>query len=727
MARNHCLFVAALGLSFPLAAHAQQQGPGLSIDATADVHPISPDIYGINFYWTASTAADLAAAADIRATARRWGGNSTSTYHWQYDVYNHDADWFYEVLPDTSIDASRLPAGSSFNSFVDQTRTTGGKVIGTIPILGWLPKERREMCSFDVARYGRQCKQDPYAQYHPMTCGNGIVYDPACGDPTTLDGKGPSNPIYIKNDPTDAYAPADENFQADWVRYLVTRYGKSNQGGIAIWSLDNEPIWWDNTHRDIHPDPYTYDELLAVDTRYAAAIKQADPTALVSGPVSDNWSSLYFSKKDIVSGWTATGNWWGNPVDRNAHGGMALMPWYLQQMRAYEQQHGIRLLDYLDLHAYINPGAIQTEDSNGNTPAESDAIKALRLDSTRVFWDPTYVVSNDYWLRDPDNHGAPVAPQLIPRLKQMVAQYYPGTRVAITEYNWHGLDTINGGLAQADLLGIFGREGLDAATLWGPPHPTDPAAFAYRIYRNYDGIGGTFGETGIQATSAGQGQLAVYAALRSDLYLTAVVINKTNSDLSSTLSLANFTPGAAAKVWRYSAANLTAIVAQPDVATTGGGVTTVFPANSITLLAIPPSSFPVPKPVVAAVTNAASYTTSIAPGQMVVVWGTNMGPDNLAGLQVDSNGMVATGAGGTRILFDGVPAPVVYASATPMPIQVGLQTTSDKRSSRRGRGCSRFGNWPTQPVAAQRFSNKALGPGYQQPDDSVRRTPYVTQ
>jgi hypothetical protein len=85
------------------------------------------------------------------------------------------------------------------------------------------------------------------------------------------------------------------------VRYAVSGYGKSNQGGVAISSLDKEPIWWDNTHRNIHPDPYTYDELLAPDIRYAAAINQGDPTALVSGRVGDNWASLWFSKKHIVA------------------------------------------------------------------------------------------------------------------------------------------------------------------------------------------------------------------------------------------------------------------------------------------------------------------------------------------------------------------------------------------------------------------------------------------
>jgi uncharacterized protein (TIGR03437 family) len=657
------LHSAFLGLAAVVAGFAQQPGPALSVDANAGRHPISPDIYGINFYWDLGSSSDPqraaaeAAALDIRATGRRWGGNSTSTYHWKFDVNNLDSDWYYQVLPNANPNAAKLPEGSSFNQFADQVRVSGGKIVGTIPVLGWLPKARAELCSFDIRTYGSQCKIDPFAQFHTAKCGNGIAFDPACGDASTNDGKGPRNPVYIKNDPADAYAQTDEKLQADWVRYAVSRYGKANQGGVAIWSLDNEPIWWDNTHRDIHPDPYTYDELLTLDIKYAEAIKQGDPTALVSGPVGDNWSSLWFSKTDIVAG-QARGNYWSNPVDRNAHGSVALLPWYLQQMRNYERQHGVRLLDYLDQHAYLAPANVAF------SSAGSAATQALRLQSTRAFWDPAYVVTGDYWIKDVENNGLPVAPRFIPRLRDIVAQNYPGTKIALTEYNWGALDDINGALVQADLLGIFGREGVDAANLWGPPKPVDPGAFAFRIYRNYDGIGGAFGETGVQAISADQSKLALYAAARSDLSLTLIAVNKTADDLASLVSLANFSAGAAARVWRYSASQLSAIVAQPDIPVSGTSISTVFPANSITLLVIPPATLPVERPVVATVTNAASYDSAIAPGQMVVVWGNHMGPDKPAPLQQDSNGLVSSTAGGVRVLFDGVAAPVVYALST---------------------------------------------------------------
>ena len=371
-------------------------GPALSVDAGALRHAISPDVYGINFYWDLGEADDpnrlayLAAAPDVRATVRRWGGSSTSEYSWQFDISNVDVYWFFEVLPDMSLDASRLPEGSYFNQFADQARATGGKIMGSVPILGWLVKARTPMCSYSVARYGPQCKVDSPASM-PWGCGNGIAPDPACGDPTVNDGRSPQNPRYIQNDPTDVYAFHDESFQVEWIRYLLSRYGKGNQGGVAIWSLDNEPIWWDLDHRDIHPQPYTYDELLDLDMRYARAIKQTDPTALVAGPVGDNWASLWFSKADIVAGWQV-GNYWSNPVDRNAHGGIPFLPWYLQQFRNYEQQHGTRLLDYLDQHAYLAPAGVAFQ------PAGDAARQARRLRSTRVFWDPNYLVVGDYWI-----------------------------------------------------------------------------------------------------------------------------------------------------------------------------------------------------------------------------------------------------------------------------------------------------------------------------------------
>src|SRR3712207_3963331 len=148
-------------------------------------------------------------------------------------------------------------------------------------------------------------------------------------------------------------------------------------------------------------------------------------------------------------------------------------------------------------------------------------------------------------------------------MRAWVNTHYPGTKTAITEYNWGALDHINGALTQADILGIFGREGLDLATLWAPPSAGQPGAYAFRMYRNYDGAGGRFGETAVRATSADQEKLSVYAAERvADGALTVMVVNKSGTELSSTVNLRRHY-GTSAKVHRYGASDPNSIVAGP--------------------------------------------------------------------------------------------------------------------------------------------------------------------
>lgn len=606
----------------------------ISVDASQDRRAINPGVYGINFYWSpVADAASRAAAADVRATVRRWGGNNTSRYNWKLDVQNIDADWFFEVLPGNLAHPENLPDGSSFNQMMDQVRTTGGTMVSTMPILGWTPKARSRMCSYAVSKYGPQCKTDPYWS----DCGNGQKADCKTS---------------IVNDPHDANVESDTGFGRDWVKYLITRYGPAAQGGVAYWSLDNEPIWWSGTHQDIHPAAQEYDETLAKGLLYARAIKDADPGAMVTGPVSAGWESMYFSLKDCNAGWNSRGvnggadwQYWNNPVDRKAHSGLGFVPWYLTQFKTASDQAGVRLLDVLDLHAYIAPGNLSFS-SRGNAATEK-----LRLTSTRVFWDPNYVAS---WLPNLDDvtskdYGKPVAPMLVPRMRKWVADYFPGLQTAITEYNWGAAESITGALAQADILGIFGREGLDIGTLWGPTKPTDPLAFAFRMYRNYDGIGGNFGETSVRAVSPDPDTVSVFAAQRSDSSVTVMLLNKTTADQAVTLSLAGIAAAGQAQLWRYSEANLKQIVRMEDVAVDeAGGISITLPAYSLNLLVVAqdPQTITTPAPAIQSVSDSASgQQAAIAPGQEVVVAGVNLGSGDGS-------------TGGLRILFDGVAAPV---------------------------------------------------------------------
>ena len=528
-------------------------GPALLVDTGAGFHRISPDIYGMNF-------ADEALAAELRLPVRRWGGNSTTRYNWQADVHNTGSDWYFENIPEDNANPAALPDGSAADRFVEQDRRTGTRTLLTVPLIGWTPTRRLAGhpydCGFKVSRYGAQESTDPW----DVDCGNGVR---AAGGSLT------------GNDPTDTSTAVGPDFVTAWVRHLVGRYGSAAAGGVAYYNLDNEPMLWNSTHRDVHPQPTSYDEMRDRTWAYGAAVKSADPTARTLGPVVWGWTAYFWSGLDAAAG----GDWWNHPADRLAHGDVPFVEWYLRQMRAYEQAHGARILDYCDVHFYP-PGVALA-------PAGDAATQALRLRSTRLLWDASY--TEESWIAQPV--------YLIPRMRGWVNADYPGTRLAITEYNWGALDSMNGALAQADVLGIFGREGLDLATLWGPPASSEPGAFAFRMYRNADGSGHGFGEAGIKATSGDQGRLSVYAAIRAwDGALTIMVVNKTGSDLTSDVTIETFAAKATAEVYRYGPADLGAVVRAPDQPIVGKAFAATFPASSITLVVVPPVPIPTPTP-----------------------------------------------------------------------------------------------------------------------------------
>jgi hypothetical protein len=243
-------------------------------------------------------------------------------------------------------------------------------------------------------------------------------------------------------------------------------------------------------------------------------------------------------------------------------------------MKDFSAAHGgKRFLNYFDQHYYPQ--------ISGGTDADANA---LRLRSTRSLWDPTYV--EESWI-GPSGVNAPPL-QFIRTMKTWVAQYYPGTKTAITEYNWGALDTINGALTESDVLGIFGREGLDLATMWGEPQPTQPGAYAFRMYRNYDGAGSRFGDVSVSAVSSDQGQLAVYGAQRlCDNALTLMVVNKTGTDQAAPLSIARFNGNGTAQRFTYSPTDLSSIVHGADLPVRRGRIDATYPANSVTLLVLP--------------------------------------------------------------------------------------------------------------------------------------------
>jgi hypothetical protein len=536
---NWCRRAAALApLFWALAAQAQNPPATVKIDATASVHAISPAIYGVNF----GAGADLVA---LNAPVNRWGGNNVSTYSWQTNADNLDFDYFFESYPSSTGGAMQ---GGAADDFVQTSRQAGAQAVLTVPMIGWVAKlgaNRGVLPSFSVAKYGAQCATDPYNS----DAGDGLK--PDCATPIT------------GNDPNDAYASDSATAEQAWIKHLVARWGTAAKGGLPYYLLDNEPSLWSSTHRDIQPvGVHAVDYANDVVT-YSKAIKAIDPGAKIAAPEEWGWDGYFYSGYDQQYG---AAHGYNDLPDRTTEmGGEDYLPWLLQRWKAAG-----RPIDMLSVHFYPQGGEYSDDIST--------ATQLLRNRSTRQLWDPNYV--SESWI------DAPV--YLIRRLKGWVqSYYYAGTPVALTEYNWGAESSINGATAQADIYGIFGREGLGAATRWTVPAASTPTYKAMQIYRNYDTHHSTFGDRSVSAGGTNPDDLAVFAATRTlDGALTVVAINKVLSGNTPVkIDLAHFNGAASAKVYQLTSSN--SITPLADAAVSAGAISAVLPPQSITLYVLP--------------------------------------------------------------------------------------------------------------------------------------------
>ncbi len=532
----------ALGLFVSVGrAFAQNPAVTVTVDTSADRHPISPLIYGVAY-------GDATTLSGLNAPLNRLGGNNTSRYNWQVNADNRGSDWYFESIPFADT------PGEVGDSFVSVTKAAAAQPMLTIPTVGWVARVgpgRSKLASFSIAKYGSQTGND--WQWF-ADAGNGIH---------------PGGSFVTGNDPNDSGVPADSLFQQAWAQHLVSTWGLSSAGGLAYYILDNEPSIWHATHRDVHPVGATMQEIRDKTVDYAGRIKTVDPGALVVGPEEWGWSGYFYSGYDQQYG---SLHGWSFLPDRASHGGADYLPWFLDQMKQASTSAGRRLLDVFSVHYYPQGGEFSSDTST--------AMQLLRNRSTRSLWDPTYV--DESWIGD--------TVKLVPRLKSWVASYYPGTKTAVTEYNWGAENHINGATAQADILGIFGREGLDLATRWTTPDPSTPAYKAIQLYRNYDGARSAFGETSVRATAPNPDTLSAFAALRStDGALTVMIVCKSLTGTTPlTLSLSEFSPGGPARVWQLTSTD--AITRLTDLSVAGKAISTSLPPQSVTLVVVPPSA-----------------------------------------------------------------------------------------------------------------------------------------
>nr|WP_255172012.1 glycoside hydrolase family 44 protein [Xanthomonas hortorum] len=455
-----CLFTTACGTRPPAWAEvtAKPTVAAVRFDVHADRQrtPISPLIYGIN-------GGDFDDPRIKRLTFNRGGGNRITAYNWENNASNAGSD--FQNQNDGYLSESDVP-GAAWTGEIAQTLATGASYVLSVPMEAHVSADKNGdgdvnlTPDFIDSRFVRSLprKNAPFTLVPNLT--DKIVY------------------------------------QDEFVHFLKIRFPSAFSGAIAriAFMLDNEPDLWAKTHRrlrgsstDADGAKLAYAELFERSEDYAAAIKDVAPNALVFGPASYGWSGY----RDLD----------GAP-DAN---GRDFLDAYLSEMISYEAVHGRRLLDVLDLHWYpeaTGGGLRITEGGDG------PAVAAARLQAPRSLDDPTYTETS--WIAQSKIKG-PI--NLIPRIKAKIAANYPGTKLSFSEYNYGGPDHISGGVGQADVLGIFGTQGVYAANLWPLSQTYSFILGGFEMFRNFDGRGSAFGDTSVQTTTTDGAATAIYASV----------------------------------------------------------------------------------------------------------------------------------------------------------------------------------------------------------------------
>lgn len=499
----------------------------VDIDRTAERKPINLEIYGINFNDMHKNDSKLA------FPVQRWGGNNTTRYNWELDVANRASDWYFINYPYEDENGQRLETSMS-DQFMDDVHAQNGKVLLTVPTIGWTPKSREITYGFSQQKYG---KQESGARERP-DAGNGVF---------------PDGSLVTGNDPEDTSKRIGPDFVTRWMDHIAARTGDR----VNYYALDNEPEIWHVTHRDVHPNPPTYDEIWGFTEQYGSAIKSKDKDSKIFGPTSWGWCAYFHSSADQCT----------DGPDRQAHEGKPFLEWYLQKVRQHEQKTGVRLVDYLDVHFYPQEHVVTSAE-------EGPQAAKRRFQSLKSLYDPNFI--DESWIQEPI--------RLIPRMKEMIAKELPGTKLAITEYNFGNGEGITAGMAQAEALAIFGREGVDLAIRFGAMKAGNSVEDAFKLYLNYDGKGSKLEGDSVKTTSTNASAVGAYTIVSPEGKTYVLLFNKDTVTRTANVD-GDFAGNVKADLYRFSAGkNLSP---SGSVTTADGNVTLQLPARSATLVVIP--------------------------------------------------------------------------------------------------------------------------------------------
>ena len=603
-------------------------------------HAISPWIYGMNFYQES--------ASDVRhLTLNRQGGNRWTAYNWENNYSNAGSDWG-PYSSDTYLSSSTTPA-EALRPLVVADRARGNASLITLQMQGYVAADAGGNVNInDPSHLANRFKQVVFKKGSAFTI-----------TPSTADAS-----VYM-----------DEFLWALDQKITGDIYADSTTPTLI--NLDNEPELWPSTHAEIQTGAPTVTGYIQKTVDLCKAIKDLAPAAKTLGPV-------HYGFNGIVNWQGAAGfsdTYWF--TDR-----------YLTDLKAASQTYGRRLLDAYDFHWYSEAQGSGTRITDLTGPTLTDAQIQAIVQSPRSLWDPTYRETS--WIAD--SLGGPV--RILDRIQQKIDAIWPGTGIAITEYDNGGDNHIAGAIAQADNLGVFGQRGVYAACFW-PMSDAPYIRAGFRMYRDYDGNLGSFGDTSIPTTSSDPSKVAAYVSRDSTRAGRYVVVALNRSSTAQDIGFSGLAVAGAARVYRIAGTSPTpAFVGEVPVNLASWVVT--LPALSVSTIEITAAdSSPVAptisaQPQSATVTAGTGVTFSVAASGTAPLsyqWrkdGTNLAGAttntcSLAGAQSSDAGsytVVVTNTAGSvtsaaaiLTVNPAVVAPTISAQPTSRSVTVGSSTS----------------------------------------------------
>ena len=465
----------------------------IDVNTNENRKSISPYIYGTN----------QAITGKENFTVNRYGGNRWTGYNWENNGSNAGEDYLNHS--DEFLGGGTTPCGAITNRR-DGDIQAGMASIFTVPMAGYVAHDKDGTVAENEAA--------PSSRWDTLIYEKGSTFTKT---PNLADGK-----VY-----------ADE-----MVNFLVEKYGEgSPTNGLLGYELDNEPGLWPSTHPRIHPNQPTCVELTDKSGDLAKAIRAVDNSAEIFGPV-------FYGFGGMVTFQNAT-DW---KTVSNGKGYNWFVDYYLDRMKKFSDESGKKLLDVLDIHWYSEAkGDNRITSTNATTQKDREA----RVQAPRTLWDSTY--EEDSWIGLYGKNQLP----LLPKMHESIDKWYSGTKIAVTEWNYGGVNDISGGIAAADVLGIFGKYAVYLASYWNMSGTTnnDYMSAAYKIYRNFDGKNGTFGETSVESSTDDIVNSSIYSAVDSsennNLHL--ILINKKFTEsMNATINIAGSINYEMVSVWGFN-------------------------------------------------------------------------------------------------------------------------------------------------------------------------------